>query len=244
MPRKTAGKTRAGFYFNPVWRQWIRGIIVVLLLMLSAIVVMLVRKPGLAPGDRFGPMATLHRPDDSDRPVPAFPGAEEMSEHRGTAPPMESRSPQTAELIDPPGQLSDIPVPIGSKEDAGHAPQHDTPDQHAADIPDDAPEPGAPYRVINQDTVLSMETDASTSPSPDMIQARPLDDFPLLDPAAGLTLQAISWSTDPARRLAVINGRICREGEPVDGYVLVRINPDNVLLSDGRTSGRLIFKIR
>jgi hypothetical protein len=30
----------------------------------------------------------------------------------------------------------------------------------------------------------------------------------------------------------------------VEGFVLVRINPDDILLSDGRVSARLVFKIR
>jgi hypothetical protein len=59
-----------------------------------------------------------------------------------------------------------------------------------------------------------------------------------------VTLQAISWNPDPARRLAVINSRLCREGDALAGYRILRINPDDVELGDGRTRGRLVFEQR
>ncbi len=60
----------------------------------------------------------------------------------------------------------------------------------------------------------------------------------------GAVLQAISWSADAARRMAVINGKICREGEQIGGYVILRINPEEVVVSQGSVTGRLVFKIR
>ena len=59
-----------------------------------------------------------------------------------------------------------------------------------------------------------------------------------------LSLQAISWSADPDKRLAVINGKICREKEPIGGYVLDAINTADVVVSKGGKSGKLMFKIR
>ncbi len=57
----------------------------------------------------------------------------------------------------------------------------------------------------------------------------------------GLRIQAISWNKDPARRLAVINTRVCREGEHVSGYRIIRINPDDIVVSaDGRL-GKVLF---
>jgi len=245
MPGKTAGKTRSGFFYvNPVWQQRMLGILAVLVLIMSVTVVMLVRKPGPVPGDTSGSMATLYLPDDTESPVLSSPRAEERSTHPVSGPLVESRLPQTEEPVNPSGQLPDIAIPIDFEENAMNTSQHDTQDQQGADIPADAVEPGAPFRAINQDTVLPMETISPSSPSPDMIKVRPADDFPPLAPDAGLTLQAISWSPEPARRLAVINGRLCREGEPVDGFVVVRINQDDVLLSDGRISGKLVFQIR
>lgn len=61
---------------------------------------------------------------------------------------------------------------------------------------------------------------------------------------AGLKLQAISWSTNVNKRIVVINGQICREGEHVNGYIVKQINPSDVIVSNESTSGKLSFKIR
>jgi len=60
----------------------------------------------------------------------------------------------------------------------------------------------------------------------------------------GLKLQAISWSPEAKKRMVVINGQICREGERVNGYVVKQINQADVMISNGSTSGKLFFKIR
>lgn len=62
--------------------------------------------------------------------------------------------------------------------------------------------------------------------------------------AAGFKLQAISWSPSPARRIAVINNRICHEGETVEGYVIKEITPDAVFMKKGSNIGKLSFALR
>lgn len=59
-----------------------------------------------------------------------------------------------------------------------------------------------------------------------------------------LKLQAISWSSDSAQRMAVINGKICREKDRVDGYVIKKISSGDVILAKGSVLGKLVFKIR
>lgn len=61
---------------------------------------------------------------------------------------------------------------------------------------------------------------------------------------AGLKLQAISWSANANKRIVVINGQICREGEHVNGYIVRQINPSDVIVSNESTSGKLSLKIR
>jgi hypothetical protein len=61
----------------------------------------------------------------------------------------------------------------------------------------------------------------------------------LADP--DLILQAISWDRDPGRRIAVINSRLCREGDVLGEYTVLTINPDDVSLVRGDTRGRLVF---
>jgi hypothetical protein len=59
-----------------------------------------------------------------------------------------------------------------------------------------------------------------------------------------IKLQALAWSGDAARRIAVINGRIVREGESMDGYQIDRIRPEDVILSDGKQSWSLKFGLK
>ncbi len=62
------------------------------------------------------------------------------------------------------------------------------------------------------------------------------------DPA--VELQAISWSADASKRMAIINGQICREKDRVGAYVIDAINTGDVVLSNGSVRGKLVFKIR
>jgi hypothetical protein len=42
----------------------------------------------------------------------------------------------------------------------------------------------------------------------------------------------------------VINGTLCRENESVKGYTIKQINPDDVIVSNGAVTGKLVLKIR
>ena len=59
-----------------------------------------------------------------------------------------------------------------------------------------------------------------------------------------LDLQAIAWSKDPQKRIAVINGHIVREGESIGDMSVTHIGADNVLVRKGGTEQKLLFKLR
>ncbi|MCF8110171.1 MAG: general secretion pathway protein GspB [Desulfobacteraceae bacterium] len=59
-----------------------------------------------------------------------------------------------------------------------------------------------------------------------------------------LSLQAVSWSSSPQKRFAVINGRICREGERIGDYRIRRINAEEVLVTGSGQTWRLVFDKR
>jgi hypothetical protein len=59
-----------------------------------------------------------------------------------------------------------------------------------------------------------------------------------------IKLQALAWSSDAARRMAVINGRIVREGESMDGYQINQIRQEDVVVSDGTQSWSLEFGLK
>lgn len=84
-----------------------------------------------------------------------------------------------------------------------------------------------------ESTRIGEKKSAKVEPEPDEI-----------GDSAGLQLQAISWSPTSARRMAVINGRICHEGEWVEGYLVTGITTDYILLKKGGTIGKLSFKLR
>jgi hypothetical protein len=54
----------------------------------------------------------------------------------------------------------------------------------------------------------------------------------------------LAWSDDAARRMAVINGRIVHEGESVDGYQVVKIRAEDVIVKEGGKSWSLEFGLR
>jgi hypothetical protein len=60
----------------------------------------------------------------------------------------------------------------------------------------------------------------------------------------GLKLQALAWSDDKDRRMAVINGRIVHEGESVDGYQVITIRREDIILKEGQKSWRLEFGLQ
>ncbi len=59
-----------------------------------------------------------------------------------------------------------------------------------------------------------------------------------------LKLQAIAWSHDATQRIAVINNRVVREGESIDGFSIRQIREDDVVVNDGTQSWQLEFGLR
>lgn len=56
-----------------------------------------------------------------------------------------------------------------------------------------------------------------------------------------LTLQAISWSEDPGARLTIIDGRILREGDTIDGFNVMQIRPEDVVVGKNGKRWRLAY---
>jgi hypothetical protein len=48
-----------------------------------------------------------------------------------------------------------------------------------------------------------------------------------------IKIQALVWSSEAAERFVIINNRLIKEGGSVDNIVVVRINRDDVLMSEG-----------
>ncbi len=58
---------------------------------------------------------------------------------------------------------------------------------------------------------------------------------------SGLKLQAIAWSSDSKESIAVVNGRILREGSSIEGTLIVRIDKNDVSFQKGGEQWRQKF---
>jgi hypothetical protein len=56
-----------------------------------------------------------------------------------------------------------------------------------------------------------------------------------------LELQAIAWSSDPKTRLAVVNGRVVRQGESIDSVHIMHIGKDEVIFKKGSEEWKQLF---
>jgi len=56
-----------------------------------------------------------------------------------------------------------------------------------------------------------------------------------------IEVQAIAWANDPKSRLAVINGRILREGESIDNVIVMHIGKDAVVFRKGEEGWKQMF---
>jgi hypothetical protein len=71
----------------------------------------------------------------------------------------------------------------------------------------------------------------------------PEDSLSRLDESK-LKVMAIAWFEDAARRLAVVNGHIVKEGESVEGYSIARIRKDDIIVNDGSRSWRVELNLK
>jgi hypothetical protein len=59
-----------------------------------------------------------------------------------------------------------------------------------------------------------------------------------------MELQAIAWSIDPEKRIAVINGRVVREGASLEGFTITRIGKDEVFVVQRNELLKLVFTVK
>jgi hypothetical protein len=112
------------------------------------------------------------------------------------------------------------------------------------------PEPGAgePGRIGVEKAIVSPGSEAIVSPitpenekePPSPSEGREIVSIKVLE-GAEINLQAISWAPDADRRIAVINNRIVKEGDRVSGFLVFKINRDDVILSEGGELWKLNF---
>src|SRR5262249_29947759 len=83
---------------------------------------------------------------------------------------------------------------------------------------------------------LAPKAEARTQTPADEAGAGSDESIPILHNAP-LKVQALYWSTSPRKRVAVINNQVLKEGDDIESFQIVRIDPDAIIVNaDGHLS--------
>jgi len=98
-----------------------------------------------------------------------------------------------------------------------------------------APAPRSPSAVPVQGPPRTVPSPPQQGPTerPEPVLTRLRDD--------AVKLQAVAWSSDPERRMAVINEQIVREGTTIEGYTIATIREESVVVRKGAESWELRY---
>ena len=90
---------------------------------------------------------------------------------------------------------------------------------------------------------LPEEQAALARPNPAAPPSAPQDAYARAEvlPKDALQLQAISWSDMPGERITIIAGQILREGQTIEGYSVIAIRPDDVILEKAGKWWKLVY---
>ena len=131
-----------------------------------------------------------------------------------TAPPRETAKPAMAEMVE---KVEKTEIPKNTE-------KTEMPEMHKRSEAPPQPVPDRDTAGEERDQTLDKE-------------------LPLLGDGQ-LKINAISWSRQADERLAVINSAIVREGQTVEGFRLVRIMEDGVVVQRAGQKSRVEFRLR
>lgn len=218
-------------------RRWWVLLGVVVGLCLSGVVFWQVRQPDITrPGDSIPavPPLPLPKPDHrvpppaAEAPRPSMPVAEQQQ-----APPAKT--------------LVDV-SPRQSMENATVA-EVQVPDPMAVAAPVQPEKQPQRAAIPTSDPTVAPAVDSSRRPmdsakAAGLSKAAPADTGKFFKSDPRIDLQALVWAPESTARFVVINNRLIKEGGSIDNIVVVRINPDDVLLAEGSDRWYEAFKIR
>lgn len=121
-------------------------------------------------------------------------------------------------------------VPIPAPEPALKTPPQEAPTQKPAPQPQPAV-PGPQAAAIREENIPEAPPD-------------PYANVPKLEENSPIKLQAISWAQTADKSIAVINNNVLHEGDSVEGYSVVKIRPDDVIVRRDGRMWRASFSIR
>jgi len=178
------------------------------------------------PEDSPLPARRAERPKPSPAPekeasaVAQAPAAETALAPRAKAPSAKTAPVQPAHQPDP-----KVLSPVVAKASPARPPE--TRPRHSAPAPESKTASSNPPRVASRPPTPPLEKSDKTYRSDSRIE-----------------LQALVWSPDAAQRFVIVNDRLIKEGGSIEGITVVRINPDDVLVSEGSKRWHEPFKIR
>ena len=193
------------------------------------------------------PVAVAASPDATKKPAAtALPHARGPGDPAKTAKadlPLPARKPAARERAQTqvPASRQAVPPTYSEQFKAKNRPIQASPDRTAtpaqrperpADVDQTVPQQTAKTKPV---TALRETDDAQTT-----IEKDAYDDVERL-PRDTLRLQAISWSDMPSARITVIDSRILREGHSVDGYTVVQIRPEDVIMAKEGKRWKLMY---
>ncbi len=186
---------------------------------------------------------------DAEAPITRLPVAEQPQTPPGktlmeTSPRLASGNAPASEVQDSDTMAETTPVqpekqPLRATAPTAASRLQPTPSQLAQPVRQTAVPTSIPVAAPTEvPTPRPAETAVTSQPA----AARETDKRFRSDPR--IDLQALVWAPEPAARFVVINNRLIKEGGSVDNIVVVRINPDDVLLAEGSDRWHEEFKIR
>lgn len=111
-----------------------------------------------------------------------------------------------------------------------------------------AASPETPMNDLVDKAVIKKETAApnefpSKHETTAMAYSLPPEKFPLLEDGL-LKLQAITWSPVAAKRFIVINNKISRTRDTINGYTITAINMDSIVVREQKSSKKWLVEFR
>jgi hypothetical protein len=192
-------------------------------------------------------MQVSHFPDAVRKPVPSqvsAPARQAINRSDSGTPqsrpqPAQTKpAPQSKQLLGKPGQ--------GGLESSGTRVQPVMPEriEPREDFEQDRnlPKAGSPIGAAAPKAGADAAMPAEAAPSAN----RESEDEPAYANAPRLTdnrlkIQAIAWSPIPDERMSVINSHIRREGDSVEGFLVVKIGTDDVIVREKGQLYRVVF---
>jgi hypothetical protein len=108
------------------------------------------------------------------------------------------------------------------------------------------PKSSSPYKKKIADQILiqkSNNTKNKTETSGQQLKRKRILSIPVKQAGESkLQLQAIAWSSDPESRLAVVNGRVLREGSSIEKVLITHIGKNEVIFKKGGEEWKQVFR--